>query len=180
MSMLTLTSKTCFGAIRGCQEQICEACKLKQTISCQWGGVLQNQSKRPKHPHKQPFVFSCKVNSVILLFQKEKDEETPLCIYIYFFFLSLFQGHDSFFLKRQKSPPPKDYFFFVFDGKIVITLTKKNIQIILFLINFTMTNIYLGKDIFIPISGLIIFFLTRIKFYLHCFNVQFFVCLWLQ
>jgi hypothetical protein len=105
-------------------------------------------------------------------FRKKKTEK-PLYayIYIYFFFLSLFQGHDSFFLKRQKSPPPKDYFFFVFDGKIVITLTKKNIQMILFLINFTMTNISLGKDIFIPISGLIIFFLTRIKFYLNCFNV---------
>jgi hypothetical protein len=32
MSMLTLTSKTRFGAMRGCQEQICEARGPKRTI----------------------------------------------------------------------------------------------------------------------------------------------------
>ena len=32
MSMLTLTSKTHFGAMRGCQEQICEARGPKRTI----------------------------------------------------------------------------------------------------------------------------------------------------
>jgi hypothetical protein len=34
MSMLTLTNKTRFGAIRGCQEQIRKARRLKRTISC--------------------------------------------------------------------------------------------------------------------------------------------------
>jgi len=34
MSMLTLTSKTCFGAMRGCQKQIREAHGSKRTISC--------------------------------------------------------------------------------------------------------------------------------------------------
>jgi len=32
MSMLTLTSKTCFGAMRSYQEQICEARGSKRTI----------------------------------------------------------------------------------------------------------------------------------------------------
>jgi hypothetical protein len=34
MSMLTLTSKMCFGAIHGCQEQIREDRGPKQIISC--------------------------------------------------------------------------------------------------------------------------------------------------
>jgi hypothetical protein len=49
--MLTLTSKTRFGAMHGCQEQTCEgdlggSLDLgglggpKRTISCYWGGVL--------------------------------------------------------------------------------------------------------------------------------------------
>jgi len=45
MSMLTLTSKTHFGVMRGSQEQISEARGPKRTISYKWGRVLHD------HPH---------------------------------------------------------------------------------------------------------------------------------
>jgi len=50
MSMLTLTSKTHFGVMRGSQEQISEARGPKRTISYKWGRMLHD------HPHPTPIT----------------------------------------------------------------------------------------------------------------------------